>query len=703
MNNKDSRERILSLFESSPRKTFTQKEIAVELSLRGKDLKALPKLLRALMSRGELVAAGQRQYRLGRPVQLLEGTLKPMRSGAGLLTDRDSGTSVMVPLRSLAMALPGDTVQVRLDNAAADDERASGRVVRIVARGQRDIVGTLRKRGRGLMVVPMNPAYKKPFRVRDAGGAVPGDRVVLRFSAWDSPTEDPEGEIVDIIGPADRPSLDTVAIIRQYGLPEKFPADVVREAEKVSSHLADPGEREDLRDLFLYTVDPVTARDFDDALSLEKDEEGRRVLGVHIADVSHFVPVGSRLDREARRRGTSVYLVDRVLPMLPEQLSNGVCSLRPGEDKLAFSVFLTFDEGGTVIGRRFCKSIIRSRLRLTYEQALAVIEKREGEAGTAIKPAALQRIRETDLLAKQLRAARMRRSALNLVAPEMQVLIDPEGRMTGVRPSPYDASHELIEECMVAANEAVAAELANKRLAFISRFHDAPDPEKLEELSAELAGLGIKAGDLTKPANLAALLRSMRDQPLEHYVNMLVLRSLKRAEYNAERKGHFGLAKKFYSHFTAPIRRYPDLVTHRQLADLLAGVPRSGMPKLSLLREVALDSTEAEDRAEQASRDLVEIKKLRFLAQQIEEGNPLEYEAVIVKVAEFGFFAEVVELQISGMVHVSAMSGKFVHYNSGSGTLRAGAKTYGVGQKVRVFVAAVNLDERKIDFGMVHN
>lgn len=700
MNDERLKQEIHALLQSNPETQHSARDISRELELRGKAAKSLETVLRSLVEAGEITANGAGGYSLGTPSDLIQGTLIGARSGAGFVGNRATGCDLMILQRDLGAALPGDTVLVRVRAPQPGEARRMGRIVRIIERAKRDIVGTLQSSGNFWVVIPLSPTYKHSFYVADPKDAKVGDRVVLRFTDWTNLQLNPEGEIIEVIGPADKPSLDTEAITRQFELPREFPPEVLQEAEHVSTRLEHPGKREDLRGKFIITIDPVTARDFDDAISLEVDDQGRRVLGVHIADVAHFVRPGSPLDREARKRGTSVYLVDKVIPMLPEQLSNGVCSLRPDEDRLTFSVFLTLSASGTVIARRFCRSRIRSRLRLSYEEAMDVIDGRAPSTGKVVPDEARQLITETNRLARQLRASRFRRAALDLAVPETQVVMDADGRMTGVQAASHDISHELIEECMVAANEAVATELANRHIPFISRLHDAPDPEKLQELAASLAGLGIAAGDLTHPKNLAGLVQSLHDHPLRYYASMMVLRSMKRAEYNADKQGHFGLAKKFYSHFTSPIRRYPDLVSHRQLAALVGEV-KDGQPTIHQLRDIAATSTETEYRAEQASRELLEIKKYRFLQQQIDDGKPLEYDAVIVKVMEFGMFVEVVDLQVSGMVHVSALSGHFVRYDPGSQTLSAPDARYGVGQNVRVFVASVNFNDRKVDFGLV--
>lgn len=657
------------------------------------------------MPRGQVRYADRIAPRRPQP-QEFEGILSVARSGTGFVSPANGGPDVLIPQRFVGNALTGDRVTVRLQPAERGG-RPAGEIVGIVERSQRDIVGTLRNRGRHLVVVPLNPGIQTLFRVTDPKDAKLGDRVVMRFAAWDREDPAPEGEIVDVIGPADNPSLDTEAIIREYNLPRDFPQEVLEEAETVSSRLDVPGERRDLRGDYILTIDPRTAKDFDDAISLTRDAQGRRVLGVHIADVTHFVRPGSALDREARKRGTSVYLVDKVIPMLPEQLSNGVCSLRPDEDRLAFSVFLTLDAAGAVVGRSFAKSLIRSRLRLTYEEAMAVLRKEvlggtESEIGdlkSEIPEEARTLLREAGLLARQVRERRFRNNALDLAVPEVRVDLAPDGRMTGLSTTPQDESHQLIEEFMVLANEAVATECADRGIPYLSRFHDAPDPEKLEDLAASLASLGISAGNLQVPRNLANLVKRIQTHPMRTTAGMMVLRSLKRAEYNADEHGHFGLGKAFYSHFTSPIRRYPDLMLHRQLAALLTK-PRGPQPSLEELRAVAKSSTDTEVRADQAERDLVEIKKYGFLEEALRRGEAPVFDAVISRVTEFGVFIEVGDLGLSGMVHVSKLSDRFLRFHEGAQTLSGGGTIYRVGQTLRVLPAAVDAENRQIDFSL---
>ena len=694
--NENNKEKIAIqyLFESEPEHAWTAPDISRTLGFRGKQITRLHELLQQMVHDGEIVQIRKGgAYTLGKQADLVTGPLRMVRNGAGNVTERETGKSIWIESEDLGTALPGDIVTLRLYRREGESK---GKVIKIVERSPRDIVGTLMTTGKFLYVVPLNPVYRKDFYVPSAANAKQGDRVVVRFTGWENRYVAPEGEIVDVIGPSDQPSLDTLVVMKQFDLPEAFPAAVIDEAEKVSQRLARPGTREDIRAKYIITVDPATARDFDDAVSLESDAQGNRVLGVHIADVSHFVRPNSPLDEEARQRGTSVYLVDKVIPMLPEQLSNGVCSLRPDEDRMTFSAFMTFDASGRMIARRFAKTRIRSKLRLNYEQAMAIITDKVPEGLAVVPSEARKLLKDTWQLAAQMRARRFSMAALDLEVPEVEVVLDEQARMTGMLVRPYDESHQLIEECMVAANEAVATELWTRGIKILARLHEPPDEEKLEELQANLGILGFHPGNLADPKNLAKFLKDTQDHPLRYHAHTMVLRSMKRAIYSAEKIGHFGLAKDYYAHFTSPIRRYPDLVLHRQLADYLDG--KGGKMPQSYLVQTAFLATEREQVADDASRQLIEIKKFRFLQQQIDEKKLIEYRAVVAKCTNYGVFIDIPDLAMGGMIHISNLSKQFVRFNPANESLSAGSEIYRVGTVLKVHVATVDFNLRRADY-----
>lgn len=675
---------------------MTAAEIASALALKGKGRKKIVGVLDAMVHAGEIVILRTNRYGLGDPADLVTGRLEIRRSG-GVVSTLDGTPLLFIPKGRMGVALPGDLVTARRDpdSAPAPGRLGEGQVVRIVERGQRLVVGTLRTTGRFFSVIPIDAAYDKHFYVADPKGARSNDRVVIQFTAWDNSHVNPEAEIVDVIGPADNPSLDTLTIIRHFDLPREFPAPVLREAEQAAALAGRTGRRMDVRNLYIFTIDPERARDFDDAISLERDAKGRRVLGVHIADVAHFIREGSDLDREAHKRGTSVYFPDGVLPMLPEQLSNGICSLRPDEDRLAFSVFLTFDSAGAIVARAFAKTLIRSRLRLTYEQALAVIE---GRTPAGFPAEARTRIEAVHALAQGLRRRRFERFALDLEMPEVEFVMGPDQTIQEVRVSGADPSHQLIEECMVAANEAVDAELSQRGLKLLHRVHEPPAEEKIAELTQELQSLGFQPGNLNIPRNMTAFLGSIRNDPLAHHAQTAVLRSMKRALYSPKADGHYGLAKRYYAHFTSPIRRYPDLVVHRILAATLAGArpPYQNEAIGALAEHCSL----TEQRAEQAERSLMEIKKYRYLEQQLRQHPEAAYDAVVVAATNFGLFVELLELQVQGLIHVASISRHFVAFDANRKLLRDGPDRYSVGLKLKVRVTGVDFDRRRIDFAI---
>ena len=504
--------------------------------------------------------------------------------------------------------------------------------------------------------------------------------------------------------PGRTPREDTAAVMKFYRLPKAFPPAVLAEARRLSAHSPTAAElrregRLDLRKKFVFTCDPDTARDYDDALSLETDRRGNRVLGVHIADVSHYVAPGSAIDREAYKRGTSVYLSGRVVPMLPEELSNGVCSLVPGEDRFTFSVFITFDKKGEVVGRRFAKSVIRSKARFTYERVMRTISggRAAPSLGAKMSRAEEKTIRAISALAQQLRARRFAAGALDIDIPEAEVQLDDEGEMTGIVTRPYDESHQMVEECMVAANEAVARELWSNGVKILARLHEPPDPEKLQTLRAELRGMGVKTGNLENPKVFSQFMRSVKAHPLYPTIAVMVLRSMKRAVYDSSAMGHYGLAKRYYAHFTSPIRRYPDLTLHRQLADYLAR--RGGRVPPKLLASWAQHSSEREEIAAEAERALVEIKKYRLLEDQIATRQILDYDAVVSKCQPFGCFVDIPELAVSGLVHVSMLSSRYVRFNASDQSLSLpGGGSWRPGTRMKVHVASVDFRERKIGF-----
>ena len=490
-----------------------------------------------------------------------------------------------------------------------------------------------------------------------------------------------------------------LSIIRKFHLPTEFPRDVFDQAKRIPRQLMRRQfeGREDLRGEFIVTIDPDDARDFDDAIHVERIGSGWR-LGVHIADVAAYVEPDSPLDREARQRGNSVYLPDRVIPMLPERLSNGVCSLNPGVDRLTHSVFIHFDKHGAAKSARFAHSVIRSAHRLTYKQAYAILTAAPGDQLG-------ERLHLAWELAALLRQRRFEHGALDLDFPEVKVWVDKEGHPVKLERVENDKSHQLIEEFMLVANEAVARELKKRAIPTIYRIHENPDPEKLAEYREFVLGFNYRVGDVTHRAELQRLLAEIRGKPEEQALKVALLKSLKRARYSPQPLGHYGLAKANYLHFTSPIRRYADLVVHRALAT--DGAPRrrgaaARRPDMGEIASIAEHISATERNAADAEIDAAQMKKLEFFQRQLDQRNPQIFRAAIVDVRNYGLMVELPDALITGLIHVSSLTDDFYLFEPARRQLigRRSRKRYSVGDELSVFVSRVDVFKRQVDFAI---
>src|SRR5437867_7556778 len=582
-NGRTIREKVLALLRAPDYRPRDRNEIARELGLKGRERVSVRKTLRELENGGEIVRIRKNRYVLPSEADLVTGKLSIHQAGYGFLVPEKAGEpDVFIAAENTGTVMTGVRVVARISRdvpprrakvraVQAFKPRSEGRVIRILERVRDTIVGTLQHSRNFFYVVPDDPRLVHDVYVqvppREKLPKVParGDKVVVRLEAWESRHVNPEGEIIEVLGPATAPGIDMLSIVRKYHLPTEFPRDVLNQAKGIPETVdARQFEgREDLRGEFIVTIDPDDARDFDDAIQVEKTGSGWR-LGVHIADVAAYVEPDSPLDREARRRGNSVYLPDRVIPMLPERLSNGVCSLKPGVDRLTHSVFIHFDKRGSAKSARFTRSVIRSAHRLTYKQAYAILTAPPADQLS-------ERLHLAWELAAVLRKRRFEHGALDLDFPEVKVAIDKDGRPVKLERVENDESHQLIEEFMLVANEAVACELKKRAIPTIYRIHENPDPEKLAEFREFVLGFNYRVGDLTHRAELQRLLAALRGRPEEQALKVALLKSLKRARYSPQPLGHYGLAKTDYLHFTSPIRRYADLVVHRALGRDIAG------------------------------------------------------------------------------------------------------------------------------------
>ena len=631
----------------------------------------------------------------------MEGIFRRAVAGHGFVRPSpvDPGgrpVDIHVPAQATRDAATGDTVRVRLSRTRdAGRPGPSGEIVAIVRRRTTRFVGSYFEAAGGGWVRIDGTAFARPVSVGDPGakGVRVDDKVVIDMVRFPSPIRDGEGVVVEVLGAAGTPGIDTLTVIHEFGLPGPFPEAALAVARVAAEAWEDdvPADRRDLGDAVTVTIDPVDARDFDDAISLERIERGHWLLGVHIADVAHFVPEGSALDQEARQRGTSVYLPDRVIPMLPELVSNNLASLQPGRLRFTRTCWIEFSADGVPVHTTVERSAIRSRRRFTYEEVdlfLADPDTRRVEMTTEVR-ALLGRMRD---LARILLARRTARGALELVMPEVKIDLDRDGRVAGAHVVAHTESHRIIEEFMLAANEAVAARLHAAHAGFLRRIHPAPDLRKLRQLTEFVSELGFEVDTLESRFELQRLLGLARGRAEEHAVHYAVLRSLTRAAYGPQEEGHFALASDCYCHFTSPIRRYPDLQVHRALERLDRG-RKTPFDGLTLLGE---ECSHLERRAEAAERELVKLKLLAAMAGRI----GTEIEAVVTGVEAFGIFVQGLVLPAEGIVPKESLPDDIYRHDRAAHTLagRRPANTFRLGDRIRVVVARVDLDRRELEF-----
>ena len=636
---------------------------------------------------------------------------------------------VFVPGRFSSTALDGDTVEVKLLSPPpkrrgkgqgksrprkSDNDEVKAKVVKIVERGRESIVGEFHGKGARAALSPDDGRLPPSFRLTKVlPNAKPGDIVVARFTGWDNPHEKPTALMTEVLGRMSDPGVDMLAIIHRYGLPLKFPPAVLAEAdeipEKIPKHEIE--RREDWRDREVFTIDPDTAKDFDDAICVTELKNGSYELAVHIADVSHYVRPGSALDIEARKRGNSVYLADRVIPMLPEKLSNGVCSLKPDVDRLTFCAVLEFDPKGKFRSARFVSAVIHSKRRYAYEEAYALlklddstIEKIEDEKERSLA----KHIKRAWKLASLLRERRFANGALDLDFPEVKVILDRNGRAVDIKRSEYDESHQLIEEFMLAANEAVAHETKNAPAPSIYRIHEDPDLGKLEEFADLARSFGHSVGDVTHRPELQKLLRNIRGKLEEHSVKIALLKSLRRAEYSKDPIGHYGLVKTNYTHFTSPIRRYADLIVHRVLRRILSrrGEPSvrdnaERTPGIGEMTQIADHISRTERIAADAERDTQQIKLIEYLEHVTANEPDKAFEAVVYEARPIGAFMELKNLMVKGMIRKDDLSPRDEYYFDrvrNEFRSRNNAPRIGAGTELKVRLHSVDRDRGFIDF-----
>lgn len=692
---------LLKLMGEESYVPMKEKELAVILQVKKKDREALHTILEELLLEGKIWASKRGKYSLPRE-KTLSGIFRSTQHGFGFVEVEGYSEEFFIPEGEVHGAMHLDTVSIEIIKGRRG-RRVEARIVEVLDRATNIVVGTYdRAKTHYGFVIPDNTRFTQDIFIpaERSMGAVDGHKVVVEITDYGSRFKSPEGRIIEILGHANDPGVDILSIIRGYDLPLEFPEKVMKQAEKVQDEVAqeDMAGRADFRDLKMVTIDSEEAKDLDDAVSLYKDGENY-VLGVHIADVTHYVREDSALDKEALKRGTSVYLVDRVIPMLPHRLSNGICSLNENVNRLTLSCIMTFDPAGTLIDHEIVESVIRTDRRMTYSAVNGIIEDRDDKLMKEYEELVPMFLLMKEL-ADILRERRRKRGSIDFDLPETVIVLDENGRAVDVKPYDRNTATRIIEDFMLAANETVAEHFCKRELPFVYRVHEEPDPEKIRKLEMFIKnfGYGIKVrNDEVHPGELQKLLERIAGTPQETLISSLTLRSMQRAAYSTECKGHFGLACRYYCHFTSPIRRYPDLQIHRIIKENIHGKLKG--QRLAhydkILDDVAKHSGLRERLADEAERETDKLKKAEYMSNHIGE----VYTGVISSVTGWGIYVELSNT-VEGLVHISKMEGDYYYFNEDNYELvgeRTGRR-YVLGQTVKVRVNAVDMSLRAVDF-----
>jgi ribonuclease R len=695
----DLEARVLATLEASNRGPLRTKDLARELDIPAPEYRAFRRLLTSLERRGRIYRVKGQRYAVAEKLDLVTGIVSVTKGRHGFVRPEGPGDDVYVPSHRLATAMDGDRVVVRIEGRPRGRSR-EGSVIRVLERARETVVGTLHEGRKVMYVTPLDARLNQDVLIAsgDEGGAEDGEVVVVRLISYGEGRVGPTGAVEQVLGQLTDPGVDVLAVAHGFGLALEFEGDIAAAAEKAAEvGRARPGpDRIDRTDLLTFTIDPADAKDHDDALSIVALDHGHVEVGIHIADVSHFVGRDTPVDVEAAARGTSVYLVDRTVPMLPPVLSNDVCSLNPDQEKFAVSLFVVLDGQGRVVERRYERTVIRCRHALSYEEAQEVLDGRG-----SVSPEVDAALRGLDDRARHLRAERRDRGALDLDVPEAKVVLDAEGAPIDIRRRERTESHRLIEDYMILANEVVARDMEAGDLSTMYRIHERPPPEKVEALIDTLSrfGLEVRRRKSLKPSDVQRLLDQVRGRDEEALVNGLILRSMSKARYHTENLGHFGLASGGYLHFTSPIRRYPDLVVHRVLTEVFVHGAREPYEDRDALALSAERCSARERAAEEAERASVALKKAEFMERHLGE----TFAARISGVAAFGFFVTLEDFFVEGLVHVSGLGDDFYHYHERDHALvgeRRGQR-FRLGDRVEVQVARVDKEARHVDFTIV--
>ena len=733
----ERKQMLLTLMKDPTYVPMKLKELAMLLGVPKEQRKDLEEVLNELVASGKVGISKKGKYARSE-VFAQTGIFSAHHRGFGFVTIEGRDGDLFVPPDDTGDAMDGDTVQVIIDENGRGG-RAEARVLKVLKHANETLIGTFEKNKSFGFVIPDNPRITMDIFIPQGkeNGAVSGHKVVVKLDTYATRNKNPEGHVQEILGHINDPGVDILSIVRAYGLPEEFPEDVMEEvsyapeelsADYVAEEIGKNG-RVDLRDVPMVTIDGEDAKDLDDAVSVSKETiNGETIyhLGVHIADVSHYVKEGTPLDAEAYKRGTSVYLVDRVIPMLPHRLSNGICSLNAGCDRLAMSCLMDIDEKGIIVGHKICESVVRIDRRMTYTAVNAILEAKNGTEEPQTDAPEKEKSKEKaefakkcleeyadfvpmflllDETARVLRKKRMARGAVDFDFPECKIILDAKGRPVEIRPYERNAATMLIEDCMLAANETVAEDYYWQQIPFLYRSHEKPDGEKIKRFGILINNFGysirLQNGEL-HPKEMQKLLEKAAGSPEEALLARLALRSMKQAKYTTECMGHFGLAANYYTHFTSPIRRYPDLQIHRIIKENLHG----GLTKKriahyeKILPEVAIWTSSRERLADEAERETDKAKKVQFMERHIGE----EFTGVISGISNYGFYVELPNT-VEGMVRLADLDGDYYvfdeeHYELVGERTR---KKFKLGQTVKIQVVSVDRYLKTIDFLPVRN
>ena len=695
------RRTMLELFSDPRYVPMKLKELAILLDVPREERDELKAVLDSLLADGKISLSSRGKY-ASAVVFAKTGLFVGTRRGFGFVTPEEGGNDIFIPEEETCGAFHGDTVQYLVVGESHGGRRAWGRVVKVVKRGVTEVIGTYERNKKHGFVIPDNQklSFDVYIPAGQAMGAVDGHKVVAKLKNYGDKGHNPEGVVTEILGHRNDPGVDIQSIVLAYGLPTAFPEPVMQQVSYISNHVTDEDRqgRLDLRQVTCVTIDGEDAKDLDDAISLSYDN-GVYHLGVHIADVTHYVTEGSPLDQEALKRGTSVYLVDRVIPMLPHALSNGICSLNAGVDRLALSCLMDIDDNGDLISYRVAETVICVDQRMSYPSVKKILEDRDPEE-MARYASLVPMLEQMNQLAHLLRERRYGRGAIDFDFPESKIILDAKGRPVEIKPYERNEATRLIEDFMLMANETIAEDVYWQELPFVYRSHETPDPDKMKKLTTFLTNFGqyLKGkSDEIRPKEIQKLLSRIAGTPEEALISRMTLRSLKQAKYTTQCLGHFGLAAKYYCHFTSPIRRYPDLQIHRILKEQLHGdltEKRMGHYE-HILPQVAMQSSVTERRADEAERETDKVKKAQYMKRFLGE----EFTGVISGVTSWGMYVELPNT-VEGMIRLSDLHDDYYVWDEARMEIRGEqrGRVYRLGQPIHVQVAQVDTLTHTIDF-----